>query len=117
MGSTDGTRRGLPSEALNSWPRSKRSGQGLARRCGRRDRLDFSLGTIDTVFVGHIWATSAKTAQSGESRKSCKSPLLDTCLVPANSGKKLDGKEGVAGSSPAEGSRQSPRRGPFVLSG
>ena len=26
----------------------------------------------DTVFVGGIWATSAKTSQSAESRKSCK---------------------------------------------
>ena len=74
---------------------------------------DTARDAIDTVFVGRIWAASAKTGQSAESRKSCKTAASDTCLVPANSGKSRDGKEGVAGSSPAEGFQEGPAYGAF----
>jgi hypothetical protein len=62
--------------------------------------------SIDAAFVGRIWDASAKTAQSAESQKSCKTATHDICSIPANSEKSRDGKEGVAGSSPAEGSEK-----------
>jgi hypothetical protein len=64
------------------------------RRGGRAPRSNL---------LGHIWAASAKNHESPESESPAKSQFARNA-IPANSARGRDGKEGVDGSSPAEGS-------------
>ena len=62
-------------------------------------------GPLNNMLAGPHLGRVSKNGKSLESRKSCKTAPSNNRLVLANSGKRVDGKEGVAGSSPAEGSR------------
>ena len=66
-------------------------------------KLSTEVARIGAVFVGRFGPRYLEP-QVPSVRKVLQIAAMSIRLIPANSEKGLDGKEGVAGSSPAEGS-------------